>query len=237
MNGDGSRRGPSGNWGVRKRCLDAPFVRSTPRDTAAPGGPPVSPHFAQGLRAVLQARFGIPPHGNAGKRIPVCVARPRIRMRQWFHERTRMVLPHRPARPKRARRTRRPSPRRRRVRWPGGVQAGWLLEPLRFPAPGGRPVPGVRLLPAGGRSDGPALSRGRGADSRWTALHHDGERARQGHDRGEPGGSSPSVLRPFAPGGEATGCDAAAGGAGAEEDDRHRDPASTSRSRRSSCPC
>jgi hypothetical protein len=152
----------------------------------AKGGRARTPGFARGRRSAVLARFEILGREIVPAGESVRLARAGIRMREWVHERTRMVLPHRRTRPPRAGRPRRPAPRRRRVRRPGGVPAARLLEPLRFLAPGGRPVPGVRLLPAGGRPDGPALARDRGAGSRRTAVHHDGERAGEGDHRGEP---------------------------------------------------
>jgi hypothetical protein len=136
-----------------------------------------------------------------------------------------------PARPPRALRAGRSSPRRCRVRWPGGVPAARLLEPLRSSSPGDRPVPGIGVPPAGGRPDDPALPRGRGSYSRRKAMRHDGERTGEGDDRGEPGRGASLVLGSLPPGGEATGGESPASGAGAEEDGGHRDsaPGATSR--------
>ena len=167
-------------------------------------------------------RVGRGVRGAGGGGVPSWISGGPEFARLVGHERTRMVFPHHRPRPPRARRPRRSPPRGRRVRRPGGVPTAGVRQPLRLPPPGDRPVAGVGVLPAGGRSTRPPVPRGRGADPGRTVVHHDRERARQGDDRGEPGRGPAQVLRMLAPGGEAAGGRASAGGAGAAEDGRHR---------------
>ena len=181
-----------------------------------------APHFAQERRRRFLAGFEIPAPEFAPEAIPVRLARGENPVRWWIHERTRMVPPHRRICPGREFLPRRSPPRPRGVRQARRVAAARPREPLRLPAPGGRAVPWVGLLPPGRLPAPREVPGDRRAPSRRTALRLERPPARQGHDGGEPDHGGGEVLPLLEAGGEAGGGGDPSGGGGADEDGRHR---------------